>query len=206
MNEQTVNPSRTPGRLKIILLAALFFLPVIASTVLYYSGWRPQAMVNRGELVHPARQIADLGLIALDGSEIRFSQLRKKWTMLYFGSAECGTDCMKAIYKMRQVQATQGKDSDRIQRVFVVTDTRALDMFRYTVKDYPEMLVIKGPEEAVGQLAKQFTLPAGSPLDGLGRIYLIDPLGNLMMSYPADADPSDMRKDLVRILKVSQIG
>ena len=68
------------------------------------------------------------------------------------------------------------------------------------------MHVIAGPPPAVAELARQFTLPAGSPLDDPDRIYVVDPLGNLMMSYPAGADPNGIRKDLARLLRVSRIG
>jgi hypothetical protein len=68
------------------------------------------------------------------------------------------------------------------------------------------MRAVIGPPEAFDALAREFTLPAGSPLDNLNRIYLVDPLGNFMMSYPADADPTGMRKDLARLLRISQIG
>ena len=206
MSEAVTTRSVGTGRLKVILLAVLFFLPVVAATVLFKSGWRPQAQMNHGELVQPARPLTDVALTTLDGREIRVSQLGKKWTMLYFGPAECDAGCMQTIYKMRQVQAAQGKDADRVQYAFVVIDPRALDQLHDTVKDYPDMLVITGSADNIRLLARQFALPAGTPLDGLGRIYLTDPLGNFMMSYPADADPSDMRKDLARLLKVSKIG
>ncbi|KAA3631763.1 MAG: hypothetical protein DWQ08_04420 [Proteobacteria bacterium] len=38
------------------------------------------------------------------------------------------------------------------------------------------------------------------------RVYLIDPIGNLVLSYAIDADPAKMRKDLSRLLRASQIG
>jgi len=87
-----------------------------------------------------------------------------------------------------------------------VTDAKALDLLRYTLKDYPGMIVLIGPPPAVRQLAGQFSVPAGSALDGLDRMYLVDPLGNFMLHYPPDVDASGMRKDLVRLLKVSQVG
>ncbi|MFQ5756851.1 MAG: SCO family protein [Acidiferrobacterales bacterium] len=190
----------------VILLVALFALPFIFAYGLYWYGWRPGGTINHGELVQPARPIADVTLRTLTGRDIRFHDLRRNWVLVYFGSAECGNRCENNLYKMRQVRLAQGKDADRIYRVFLVTDARSLDRLRPMLVEYPGMQVITGPAENIKTLATQFTLPAGSPLDGLERIYVVDPLGNLMMSYPADADPSGMRKDLVRLLKVSQIG
>ncbi|MFB3128959.1 MAG: SCO family protein [Lysobacteraceae bacterium] len=190
----------------IILLVVLFALPFILAYGLYWYGWRPGGTINHGELVQPARPIADALLRTLEGRDIRFHDLRRKWVLVYFGSSQCGEACERNLYKMRQVRLAQGKDADRILRVFLVTDTHTLDRLRPKLAQYPGMQVITGPAENVKTLAQQFALPAGSPLDGLERIYVVDPLGNLMMSYPAGADASGVRKDLVRLLKVSQIG
>jgi len=194
------------NRAKLLLVAGLFFLPAIAATVLYVSGWRPRTQVNYGDLVQPARPIQDVTLQTLDGSAHPFSATRGKWLMIYFGPSSCDVACAHDLYKMRQVQIAQGKDADRIALLFVITNGAAPPRLLATLKDYPDMRVVTGPSAAVTALARQFYLPAGSPLNGLNLIYVVDPLGNLMMSYPPDADPSRMRKDFVRLLQVSQVG
>jgi len=198
--------ARTGARLMLVLLAALFLAGVVAAHLLVQSGWRPGKTKNYGELVQPARPLADVELATLDGRRTRIAQLHGKWSLIYFGPAECLTPCTDNLYKMRQITAAQGKEAGRVQRVFVVTDARALDWLRYTLADYPGMEVLVGPADAVRRLATHFTVPAGGALDGLHRIYLVDPLGNLMMSYPADADPRGMHKDLSFLLKASQVG
>ena len=200
----SINPSS--ARRKLLLLASLFVLPMIVAYALYYSGWRPETVHPHGELVQPARPVADAALVLLDGKPIRFSELRGKWTLVTFSAAECLKPCERNLAKMRQVIAAQGKEADRLQSVLVVTDGKALDWLRYAIQDYPGMRAVVGPPEAVDALAREFTLPAGGPLDNLNRVYLMDPLGNFMMSYPADADPTGMRKDLARLLRISQIG
>jgi cytochrome oxidase Cu insertion factor (SCO1/SenC/PrrC family) len=174
--------------------------------VLYQSGWRSERSLNHGELVQPARPLDDAALATLDGKPLRLHALRGKWTLVYFGPAECGKPCTDNLYKMRQVQLAQGKDMERVQRVFIVTDAKALEQLPRTLKDFPETLVLKGDAAVIGQIARQFSVTAGSPLDNLHRVYLVDPLGNLMMSYPADANPTGMRKDLVRLLRLSRVG
>lgn len=202
----TRSANLSSARPRMLWLAVLFVAPVIAAYALYLSGWRPSTTSNHGELVQPARPVEDATLTLLNGKSIRFSELRGKWNLIAFGVAECLKPCERNLYKMRQIIAAQGKDSDRLQSVFVVTDAKALDWLRYAIKDYPGTQVVIGPPESVTELARQFVLTAGSPLDNLNRIYLVDPLGNFMMSYPADADPSGMRQDLERLLQVSRIG
>jgi len=201
---QNEHPKR--GRLKMLLLAGLFLAPVVGAYLLYGSGWRPDHTGNYGELIQPARPIADVTVQTLAGEQFGTHDLRGKWTLIYFGPAECLKPCTANLYKMHQIHMAQGKEAKRIRRVFVVTDPRSLDLLRNTIKDYPGTEVIHGSSATIESLARQFVVPAGSPLENLHRIYLIDPLGNFMMSYPADADPTGIRKDVTRLLKVSQIG
>ena len=102
-------------KIKFIALAVLFMLPVVAAMVLYRMDWRPRGTSNHGELIQPARPIADVALQAWDGKPVNFSSVAKKWTMLYFASAECGRGCEQALYKMRQVHLAQGRERDRLQ-------------------------------------------------------------------------------------------
>ena len=194
------------GRWVLVALAALFLSGLAGSFLLIRTGWLPSATKNYGELVQPARPVGDVALRDLEGQSIPFSNLQGKWTFVYFGSAECLRPCRDALYKMRQVTAAQGTEAHRVQSAFVVTDPKAIDLFRYTLKDYPDTVALRGTPDAVRELAAQFELSAGTPLDGLDRIYLVDPLGNFMMSYPADADPKGMLKDLKFLLRASQVG
>lgn len=200
----SVNPFG--ARRKLLLLATLFALPMVVAYVLYFGGWRPAAFGNHGELVQPARALEDVALARLDGAAVHLGELRGRWALIAFSAAECLGPCERNLVKMRQVIAAQGKASKRIQSLLIVQDAKARDWLHYAVKDYPGMLTVVGPPEAVAALARQFALPAGSPLDNLNRIYVVDPLGNFMMSYAPDADANDIRKDLARLLRVSRIG
>ena len=199
-------PTQASSRRNILLLALMFALPVIVAYALYYGGWRPGSTGNYGELVQPARPLEDAALTTLDGKALRFSELHGKWTLIAFSAAPCLSPCERNLYKMRQVIAAQGENATRAQSVLVMTDGKALDRLRGAVREYPRTRVVIGPPDQVAGLVRQFALPAGSPLDNLNRVYLVDPLGNFVMSYPADADPNGMRKDLARLMKISQIG
>ena len=194
-------------RNKIILtvVMALAVVPMAVAVLMYAVNWRPAATVNVGELIVPVRPIADHVLQTLDGKTMPFSKLHGKWTMLYFDSSACAEACVKNLYLMRQTQIAQGKESDRVQRVFVVTDTAAVPALTARLAEYPGMYVLTGDEKSLAELARNFGIAEGQ-LAQQHSVYLIDPQGNLMMRYAPDVDPAGVRKDLKRLLEYSWMG
>jgi cytochrome oxidase Cu insertion factor (SCO1/SenC/PrrC family) len=192
------NAAPTFARIKLAAIAALFALPVLLATLLYETGWRPASSVNHGDLVQPARPIRDATLQSASGRSTALSELPEKWTMLYFAPSVCDATCEAVLYKMNQVQLTQGEHADRIQRVVIAVDATENPGLRQAVDRYPGAVLLTGSLATVRAFGEQF--------GGGGEIYLVDPLRNLMMSYRPGADPSGMRKDLARLLKVSRIG
>ena len=194
------------GRLKLVLLATTVAAPLVLAYALFYSGWRPASYANHGELVQPPRLLRDVEFVDLDGKAFKLSSLRGKWLYVYFGSSRCGERCLNNLHKTRQVIIAQEKNMDRVQRLFVLTDADALGALPDKLKDHRGLYLARAAAAALQAMARDFTVPAGDPRAGLERVYLVDPLGNLMMSYPAEADPSGMRKDLARLLRVSRVG
>jgi len=194
------------GRLRLLLVIAIFVTPVVLACALYFGGWRPETPRAHGELVTPARPVADAELRTLDGKAVAFSAFQRQWLLLYFGSSECAAACERALVNMRQVIAAQGRQAQRVRAAMVVTDTRALSSLRQLLSAHPDLTPLTAAPEQLARLAREFELPAGGALAGQHRIYVIDPLGNFMLSYPADVDPNGMRKDLQRLLRYSQIG
>lgn len=195
----------TKNRKVLLLVAAVFVLPVVASMTLYMTKWRPASTGNHGELIQPVRPIGDKALLSLDGKPVNVKELHGKWTMVQFGSSACSGECIKSLYYMRQVQTAQGKESDRMQRLFIVTDTKAVDALKVKLTDYPDMHVWTAEGRKLTELAQSFGI-ADEKLAEKQGVYLIDPLGNLMMRYAPGSDPAGMRKDIVRLLKYSWVG
>lgn len=194
------------ARRRLLLLVAIFSLPVLVAYALYFSGWRPETTGNYGELVQPPRPLPGLTLQTLDGKTLRLSELQGKWTLLMFGVAECPRPCAATLDKIHRIILAQGNKAERVRAVFVVTDPRARDWLQYAIKDYPGTLALAGSADTIRMLTSHFALSKGTPLDDPNRIYVVDPLGNVMMSYPAEADANRVRKDLARLLRVSQVG
>lgn len=188
------------GRWQVGLIGLVFLIPILLAFL-----WRPTGYVNHGELVAPARAIEDVALIKLDGTPFRFSQLQRKWTLLYVGGRQCAAQCEQNLYKIQQVRLAQSKNAYRVQSVYV-TRVEEGDRMQDMLEQYPGLIGLQAEHTVFERLAKQFKVKDQTPLDGAQRIYIVDPLGNLMLSYPPDADPSGIRKDLNRLLRVSQIG
>ena len=178
-----------------LAIAALCLAPFVAAMIAYYY-WQPQGGMNYGELI-PARPLSDPPLRHLDQRVFRLSELRGKWILLQLDQADCAAVCQAKLYDMRQVRLAQGREMERVERVWLILDEAPLETLLMREYDGTRMLRAAG-----SPLLVEFP-PAGSVRD---HIYVIDPHGNLMLRFPKDADPRKMNKDLARLLRASRIG
>ncbi len=195
-------PSVSAGRRMLLLIALLFAAPVLLGWAVYATrGWWNLETVNYGELIRPARPLQDQALRRLGGGALRLDHLRGKWTLVYLGPSSCPTNCRDSLYKMRQVRLALGEDSLRVQRLFVLTDRGDPGALPPLLAQHPGLTVATAEGPALHELVGEFS-PRG--LDD--AVYLVDPLGNLMMRYPQGFQPRGMLRDLQRLLQVSSIG
>ena len=190
----------------LIGLALIFFGPLGVSFYLYYGhgSWHPGGRVNAGDLIVPPRPLPSLALPLQSSGETDSEFLRRKWTLLYVQQGPCAERCRNSLYETRQVRLALDRDMDRVQRVFIA-DGDCCDL-QFLHEQHPDLLAIRMSPAAAPLLA---LLPRGGAGDkdaNAHRIYLIDPLGNLMMLYTADAAPRGMLEDMKRLLRLSSIG
>jgi len=185
---------RRRGRRIAFVILALCAAPTVAAWLAYFV-WQPQSRLNYGELIE-ARPISDPELRRLDGSAFRLSQLRGRWVLLQIDSGACAEGCGKKLLYMRQVRLAQGKDAGRIERMWLLGDGAPPDAA--LLRDHEGLRVARAP----GPLLAEFPA-ARSPYY---HIYLLDPLGNLMLRFPSDPDAQRMMKDLARLLRASRVG
>jgi len=172
------------GRVKLALLGLFFAAPFALAWLAYWLDWAPGATSNYGELIEP-RPLTGPPLDALRG----------KWVLVTLDAAACDAYCERKLYFMRQVRRAQGKNQARVERLWLLTGGGA--------PAAALAAAIEGTHVApAGPLAASF--PAAGAL--ADHIYVVDPLGNLMLRYPREPDPSRMLKDLQRLLKVSGLG
>jgi cytochrome oxidase Cu insertion factor (SCO1/SenC/PrrC family) len=205
MNDPNVTALRR-GRRQLLLLAAMFFLPLVIAFWLYYGAgsWRPSGGTNQGDLLDPARPLPAVSLPLADGKPTGEEFLRGKWSLLYVGDGACDERCRRALYLMRQSHRAVGKDMDRVQRVFLVTGNCCAEAFLAQEHAGLRVVRLEGPDAAV--LLAPFPVHADGPVGSAGRIYVADPLGNLLLSYSSSAPDKALLTDLKKLLRLSHIG
>jgi cytochrome oxidase Cu insertion factor (SCO1/SenC/PrrC family) len=185
----------------LIGLALMFFAPLGVAFYLYYGheAWRPGGRVNAGDLIEPPRPLPSLALPLQSSGETAPDFLRRKWTLLFVEHGPCAERCRTSLYETRQVRLALDRDMDRVQRVFIA-DGDCCD-FQFLHEQHPDLLAIRVSPAAAPLLA---LLPSDDA--NAQRVYLVDPLGNLMMSYAPEAKPKGMLEDMKRLLRLSSIG
>lgn len=176
------------------LVLAMCVAPFAGSLALYHFA-PPDSRMNYGDLIDPA-PLPQEPLAAFQGTADSTSALRGKWVFVVVDDARCEAACREKLWKVRQVRLTRGKDMDRIERLWLVTGSGVPS--KELLAEHAGLIAA----HATPTLLR--TLPASAaPAD---HIWLVDPLGNVMLRFPPGADPNLMKKDIARLLRVSRIG
>lgn len=187
------------GRLKMLAVLLVCAAPVIASYLTYYV-IRPEGRMNTGELIEPQRPIppaADLPLSTLAGEPVRPESLQQQWLLIAVGGGACDARCERQLYLQRQLRETLGRDKDRVDRVWLIDDAEPAREVLLPALEGAH--VLRAPAEALNTW-----LPAAAGQSPRAHFFLVDPLGNLMLRFPVDADPSKVKRDLERLLRASK--
>jgi cytochrome oxidase Cu insertion factor (SCO1/SenC/PrrC family) len=207
MNASNADTQRRRGRRQLVLLASLFFVPLALAFWLYYggTGWRPAGGTNKGDLIDPAVPLPAVALARLDGTRTAPDFLQGKWTVAYLGDGACDERCRKALYLSRQSRIALNKDMDRVQRVFLATSP-AVDT-AFMTAEHPDLTIaLLGTDADSAALLEKFPALGGAAPATAGRLYVIDPLGNLVLSYSAAAPDKALLTDVKKLLRLSHIG
>lgn len=182
-------------------LGGLFILPLAVAFWVYYgTDWRPVRTVNHGELIAPARPLPAARLepavtVAAAPAEL----FHGKWSLVYVGDGRCDEACRKSLYVMRQTRLSLNNEMPRVERVFLATSGCCARDF--LAAEYPGLLVLDATGAGASSLLGSF------PSDGRERsLFVVDPLGNLMMRYDVRQDPKGLLQDLKKLLSLSHIG
>ncbi len=170
--------------------------PVIASYFTYYV-IRPEARRNYGELIEPQRPLPALVGEAADGTRIELPELKGQWLLISAAGGACDAGCQQQLYFQRQLRESLGREKDRLDRVWLVSDAAAIPEALHAGLQGATVLRVAG-------LAQWLQPAAGHQL--ADHLYLVDPIGNWMMRFPADMDAAGAaraKRDLERLLRAS---
>ncbi|MGN6388611.1 MAG: SCO family protein [Burkholderiaceae bacterium] len=193
-------PRQRSGRWKLFAVLAVCAAPMIASYLAYYV-IKPEGRTNYGALIDPRAHPIPEALTGrtLDGKPASLQDFHGKWILLQVGSGDCDAACQKKLFAMRQLRLIQGREMDRIERVWLITDDQPIDTL--LLREYDGTRFVR-----VDPTTVRAWLPADAGTRPSDHLYMIDPLGNLMMRFPKDADPNRVKKDIARLLRASGIG
>ncbi|NHA14275.1 cytochrome oxidase assembly protein [Thioalkalivibrio sp. XN279] len=179
-------------------LFLLFFGPLAVAMFLYYgTDWRPGGTGNHGELVRPPQPTPVVTLPGTEAYPDGDGFLRDRWTLVYVARSPCEEACQEALYNGRQMRLALGRLMDRVERVYLFTTEPPEAGF--LAAEHPDLVVV----DATGAAGEALLTAFAGQDEGY---WLVDPLGNVMMRYPADQTPKGMMEDIKKLLRLSRIG
>lgn len=186
------------GRWKMLLVLAVCAAPVVASYFTYFVV-RPQGRTNYSTLVQPTRTLpADLPLATLSGEPVKAESLKGQWLLITLGGGACDAECDRRLYLQRQEREMLGKERDRLDKVWLVTDDAAVPAALQQALAQPPTTVLRTSRAA---LERWLQPEPGQPLEA--SLYIVDPMGEWMMRTPAQPDPQKLKGDLEKLMRAS---
>jgi cytochrome oxidase Cu insertion factor (SCO1/SenC/PrrC family) len=198
-----LNQAQTPknaknGKKMLLILAVIFVLPFTLAATLHLLNLKPSGH-SYGNLIQPLRALQFPSVLDAQGKEFGAPRLQKKWSIVMLEPANCAQTCETTVHLLKQIQISLNKDSHRVQRVLLMPSDVKIEAKNALQKQDPDLIILAGSSVELAKFAANFDV-AGA------KLYLVDPLGNLMMSYPESIDPKGMFTDLKRLLKNSWAG
>lgn len=189
---QSLNESaarRRSGRLQLILLLVLVIGPMLLATAMYYGRfWIPEGRSYHGEMIAGDVTVQELGVpfVADNG-----------WQLLVTSVQACAEDCQQLIYLARQIHIGLGREASRANHGLAVASPLPEKLSQRLKQEYPQLQRYPLDVDAYGRVLPDNSAP---------QLWIVDPLGNLVLRYPADVNGKDLLNDLKQLLKLSNIG
>ena len=197
-NTQNPQNAKLSGRKVLLILAVVFLLPFTVAALLHLLDFKPNGK-SYGDLIQPPKSLQFPALKDGQGKSFKSQQWLKKWSVVMLDSSDCAAPCQAKVQLLKQVHTSLNKDIKRVQRVLLVPNDIQGETMNELQKKYPDLIILAGADAETVKFANEFNVTAG-------EVYLVDPLGNLMMSYSEKMDPKGIRSDLTRLLKNSWAG
>lgn len=200
--QSTNIPNSPRGRKKFLLIAAIFFVPMVLAWISYFgpASWHPSGTTNNGELITPAIPL-ELGEIAMLDQDAAVDPWQEKWTLLQVWQGDCGEECAQRVHDMRQLRKSLHRRRERVQRVILLPSRAEAEAMQAKFQEAHALLRF-----GVLSKAKHAELVQLINRDEPLTVAIVDPLGNYLMRYVPATGLRGMYKDIMRLLKLSNIG
>lgn len=183
---------RSP-RVLLVVIAAMFLLPLLLAWFMYTGAidYKPGTTRNHGQLVTPP---LPLSWDEIEGGEA----FREHWVILHAVPDPCSSECISQVSALRQIHRASGRQQSRILIALLLDEPVAGDFSAMLKETYPQFQLVTDPS---GDLQSSMQQAAAWS----SAVYLVDPLGNIMMAYPGGDDPNHLKQDLKRLLTWSKL-
>ena len=198
INQAQTHTKKASGKKMLLILALIFVLPFTVAATLHLLNIKPSGH-SYGNLIQPPQALQFPVLHDTQGKAFKQEQWLKKWSIVMIDSDGCAAACQEKVSMLKKVHVLLNKDAQRLQRVLLVPSDAKSEAIATLQKQAPDLLVLAGADADTAKFAQAFNV-AGA------HVYLVDPFGNLMMSYPEKIDPSGIFGDLKRLLKNTLVG
>ncbi len=188
------------------MLVLAFILPVVSAYLVYINMDSSGKTSNNGELIIPPRPLELFKLQTTQDKVFGLEQLKGHWHLVYIASDICEQPCRDILSKMHQTRIAQGKAMSRVRLLYLALDKKSLTDANELKKKYARLTIVTGEQAAIKDTVNLFKTDVKYNIRDGGLIYMIDPLGNLMMRYKTETQLIGLIKDLEHLLKISQIG
>jgi hypothetical protein len=188
------------GRLQLLGVLLACSLPVLVATFVFYVV-RPQGEASFGELINPACPMPEIQALRLDGTPTPLPQLKKQWLLVKVDGSVCQQDCQRQLSVLRQLRLMLGKDMDRVDWVWLVNDSAAVNPQLAANLAHDTATVLR-----IDSLAVSAWLPVPQGKTMQDYFYVVDPMGNAMMRFPSRLDSAaaaKAKRDLEHLLKAT---
>lgn len=187
------------GRIRMLLVFAICAAPILFSYLTYYV-IRPQGTASYGELIEPQRDLPAIVAKDLNEQPVQLQSLRDQWLFIAVSGAKCEEACEKLLYVQRQLHKSLGKQQDKLDRLWLISDSAPVDAALVEALQGATVLRVDSKE-----LSQWLSPSSGGELSD--HLYLVDPMGRWMMRFPSHAEvgdaPTKIKRDLERLLRAA---
>lgn len=188
------------GRLKLLAILVACVLPVLVAYFVFHVV-RPQGSASLGQLITPVQPMPALQATRLDGTAVPLVSLKAQWLLVKVGSGACDPSCQKQLVNLRQLRLMFAQDMDRIDWLWLVSDQAPVDASLAAGLAHDSATVLR-----LDAATLTTWMPAPQGQLQTDFIYVVDPMGNTMMRFPANLDSASAAKakrDLTHLLRAS---